>query len=209
MDRLSESFGSCSVAFWILVDGVLQHGLIDAALIRIADLAAVDARQNFARSGVVRVRLQQVLRFGGSLFKLTGLHVEVGELLFDIGSAGIQLEGLFVELDGLVDVLAAVAVSARHFAVQVAHGEVVVRGTGVVSRGRRALRQYRRGGGENQNGGEQRGSYVTDHVACSSAPDVKKGHDYSSSLYNVIETFAVAHGSPPRRDRRPNGFGQE
>ena len=70
---------------------LIQKGVIDLALLRIADRARVDAPQHSARSQIFRILLEDFFRFRHGRFQLIALDVEVCEFLEHERGRGIEL----------------------------------------------------------------------------------------------------------------------
>ena len=129
-----------------MLDRLLDHLLVDLALLRIADGARVNAAQHAPRRQILRILPEHFLGFGHSRFQLVALDVQIRKLLEHKRSRRIELQRLLVVIDRLGVVIAAIPVRSRLLGIVVAHGEVVV-GPGFIGSARRRL-----GLGEGQAG---------------------------------------------------------
>ena len=112
---------------FVLFDRLLEHRLVDAVLLAVADLARENSPQHPVRVHVVGIGFQGFLGIGLRLAQTAGLNIELGEFLAQHRRVGIVLDGQLVIFDGLPDVFRA-AVDARQIRVHVAQGIMIIGG---------------------------------------------------------------------------------
>ena len=110
----------------ILLNRLLEHVLIDAILVAVADQARVEASENAARAEVFRVDLQGIFGIRYGLTQAPRLDVEVGKFFRQERSSRVGLDGELIVLDRLVEGVAAVAVLGHRFGVVVGESEVII-----------------------------------------------------------------------------------
>ena len=136
--------------FLVLLNSLLEHVLVDTALLRIADHPGVNASENAAGIRVFRVLFEVLFSLEHSFAQLAGLDVEVGQFLTEDGDRGVLFHGQAVVLDGLGDKVTLVPVGSGELRVDVAEGVMIVSACLVLFYGRRLGVHYRESSNSSQ-----------------------------------------------------------
>ena len=104
----------------------MNHVLVQLVLLRIANQASVDTRQNAMRPNILGILFQSLFGLIHGVAQTSGLDIEVGQLFGDKRGGWVVFQSRFVVFHRFAEVVAPVTISAGEFGIHVTQRVVIV-----------------------------------------------------------------------------------